>query len=521
MRTKISMVALAISSIAFGQNSFLQNKISEGQLKESQKIPKELSTTYFNIQYYLQGSFDLNQDIKIPTAKDAIITAKLDRVFKYSNKSESYSYKIPNDPQAELVLSKYDNIITGMYVSGNGEKTMYHQVNENIFAISEVAEKILIDQDAKEDGILNKSDLQSLATAKTNSNICSSTTDICSSAVVDVMVVYTSAASTAWGGTSQSNSYIATAITNFNNSLTNSGITNATINLVYSGVISYTESGDLNTDLSRLKDTSDGYMDNVHSLRTTYGADLVSLVTSTPTSTCGLGYVNTSPTNYVATAGFSAVLYNCAVSNYSLAHEMGHNMGLRHDWYVDSSTTPCSNHHGYTNAIAITRGTSASASQKWRTIMAYNNQCSDVGINCTRINRWANPAVNYNTYPTGTALSATYPANEAHGFARFICVVSDFYPSTSSLTLSVKDRAESLRETKNFSIYPNPAKDFINVSINDNDNYNFEIMSITGQSLKKSNKRNMSLSGLSVGEYFLNIYDSKNTFITSKKFIIK
>lgn len=515
MKTKISILALAISSFSFAQHTYFQNKILPGNVKESQKISKELATTYYNTQYYNQTSFDLNQDLKIPTIKNQTIVAKLDKIYRYPNKSESYTYKIVNEPNAELVLSKYDNIITGMYVSGSGEKVMYHQVNENTFAISQAAEKVLIDQDSNDDTIIDEPAITNLINAKTNSDICSSSTAACSASTVDVMVVYTSAASTAWGGTSQSNSYIATAITNFNTALTNSGVTNATINLVYSGVVSYTESGNLSTDLSRLRATADGYMDTVHTLRTTYGADLVSLVTSTPTNTCGLGYVNTSPTNYVATAGFSAVLYNCAVSNYSLAHEMGHNMGLRHDWYVDTSTTPCTNHHGYTNAVAITNGTAATSAQKWRTIMAYNNECSDAGISCTRINRWANPAVNYNTYPTGVAIGSTNPANEAFGFARFICVVAGFMP-TSADVLSVEERGT---KTKEFAIYPNPAKDIINITTDEKESYSFEIINAAGQALLKTSSKEINISKYPRGEYFINIYSGKNTLVGSKKFL--
>src|SRR5215813_13101550 len=148
MKTKISILALAISSVAFAQQTYFQNKIPNSSLKESQKISKELATTYYNTQYYNQTVFDLNQDLKIPTLKDQVIVAKLDKIYRYTNKSESYTYKVANDPSAEIVLSKYDNIITGMYVSGSGEKVMYHQVNENTFAISQVAEKLLIDQDS-------------------------------------------------------------------------------------------------------------------------------------------------------------------------------------------------------------------------------------------------------------------------------------------------------------------------------------------------------------------------------------
>jgi hypothetical protein len=59
---------------------------------------------------------------------------------------------------------------------------------------------------------------------------------------------------------------------------------------------------------------------------------------------------------------------------------MGHNMGLRHDWYVDASTTPCSHQHGYVNETALAQGTSSSSSSRWRTIMAYNDRCAVAGL---------------------------------------------------------------------------------------------------------------------------------------------
>lgn len=64
------------------------------------------------------------------------------------------------------------------------------------------------------------------------------------------------------------------------------------------------------------------------------------------------------------------------VMNLSFHHEMGHNMGLRHDNYVDPTGKGSKNYnHGYSNLKA-----------KMRTVMAYNNECVSKGFNCTRIN---------------------------------------------------------------------------------------------------------------------------------------
>lgn len=513
MKIKITFLTMFCCILILAQNSIFQNPISENSLDHQQKLDKNLVSTYILTKYYAQSSFDIKSDLDIKLPSNRTIKAKLSKTFTYSNKSISHTYNIENEPKSELVLSKSGNAIVGMYTSTSGEKIIFHQLDNTIFAVSVVSESAMISKDAAQpDFILNETSVSQ----KVNANICQNTTPVCPATTIDVMIVYTSAARIAWGGVAQSNAFAATAITNFNTALQNSGIANTSINLVYSGEIDYAESGNISTDLSRFRNNSDGYLDDVHILRNTYGADLCALVTATPTNTCGLGYVNTNPTNYSSNAAFSVTLFNCVVSNYSLAHEMGHNMGLRHDWYVDTSTTPCSHHHGYTNQTAIALGTSSVNSQRWRTIMAYNNECSDSGINCTRINRWANPDVNYNSEPTGVAIGSLNPSDEAFGFARFACVVSQFMPTSSLGTFEIKNN-----DIKDFTIYPNPAKDEINIWIKNDEHYIFKVINVLGQIVLTSDKKSINLRGLPSGEYFLSVYTDKNSLIGSKKFIIK
>ncbi|MCW3160149.1 zinc-dependent metalloprotease [Chryseobacterium oryctis] len=513
MKTKLVIVAIFCAQFFSAQISVFQNQVNEGNLTSKQKITKELASNYITTQYFIQPNFKLNSDLKIKLPNQKEIVARFDKQFTYGNKSESYVYSIENEPLSELVLSKYDNIVTGMYAPLSGEKVMFHQTEGDIFALSLVSDQKILDQDSKDDYILDSS---LSGYAKVNSDVCLSSTAVCPASRIDVMVVYTSAARTAWGGVSQSNSSIATAITNFNTALTNSGVTNVTINLIYAGEISYTEPGNINTDLTRLRTNNDGYMDDVHTLRTTYGADLVALVTGTPTNTCGLGYLNTNATNYSAANGFCVGLYNCVVSNYSLAHELGHNMGLQHDWYVNTSALPCSHHHGYTNRTAINSGTSSTSSQRWRTIMAYNDECAATGFNCTRINRWSNPNVNYNSEPTGIAIGNTNPSNEAYGFARFACVVSNFMPTASGLSTS-----ELVTEAKKFSIYPNPAKETITITTIDDKKYSFKIINSIGQNIITTSDKTINIRSLSSGVYFVNIHDEKGTLVGNKKFIVE
>jgi hypothetical protein len=210
--------------------------------------------------------------------------------------------------------------------------------------------------------------------------------------------------------------------------MANSGINNVTFRLVHTTKVSYTETGNVATDLSRLSGSNDGYMDNVHALRDQYGADIVSLIVGTSTSACGMGYINSSPTSYSAANAFNVSVYGCVVGNLTLAHECGHNMGLRHDWFVDPSTTPCSHHHGYVNQVAIAQGTASPTSARWRTIMAYTDQCTSVGIGCPKINMWSNPTLTYNGDVVGSPIGTAQPSHEAYAFYRMACLVAAFRP---------------------------------------------------------------------------------------------
>lgn len=507
----VNLLFLLITGIFSAQQNLLQNPLHENQISANEKLSSTMSKTYYSTSYFAENIRNLvqNFNIKLPTGKN--ISAVFQKKFQYTNKSSSAIFKILGEPNSELVFSEYNQIITGMYASEKGEKFIFQEISPSVLAVSLVDEQKLINQDNSGDTViptLNQIESENLLV---HPSVCSGV--VCPNSTIDVMVLYTEDAKTAYGGTSQSNSFIATAITNFNSALQNAGVTNVTINLVYSGEIAYTESGNISTDLTRLRTAGDGFMDDMQNLRTLYGADLVSLITSTPTNTCGLGNLNTNPTNYSNSAAFSVTIFSCVVSNYSLSHEMGHNMGLNHDWYVNTNNNPCTHQHGYVNRTAITAGTSSPSSARWRTIMAYNDECSDLGFTCSRKNLWSNPNIYYNSEPTGIDIGNTNPSYEAYGFARFACVVSEF---TATSTLSTKEAI-----IEDFSIYPNPVKDNLIIKTPAKGNYNFRIITATGRNIAKAKNKTISVRGFATGVYYLAIYDEDDQLIGTKKFLVK
>jgi hypothetical protein len=214
---------------------------------------------------------------------------------------------------------------------------------------------------------------------------------------IDIMVVYTAAARAAEGSTAAMKARIKLAVDQTNTSYSRSGVTTR-LRLVHVEQVTYTETGSLSTALNDLKGTSDGKMDIVHSRRNTYGADMVCLIVENGGAYCGLA----AAVMATASNAFQVTARNCMTGNYSFGHEFGHLQGARHDVYVDPTTTPYAYGHGYVHPKTT------DPTKRWRTIMAYNNQCTAWGYNCQRLLYWSNPVRYYTKDPMGNTQSKNY-----------------------------------------------------------------------------------------------------------------
>ncbi len=237
--------------------------------------------------------------------------------------------------------------------------------------------------------------------------------------VVKVIVAYTAAAKNGAGGTNAINNIVNNAIAAANQSYVNSGNVPMQLELVHAYEVSYIESNASEpsffdecgyeifrrTALARFQDPTDGYMDEIHELRGFYGGDVAVLITDPIVGDCGQAFTIEAAHNEV----FSYVAYNCAnaVNKWSLAHEIGHLQGARHD--LDNCNIPYSYGHGYTPS-----------GQTWTTMMG-------VKEGNTRIQYWSNPNVLYQGVPTGT----TTTNNNARVLEETASTVAEFVKEIS------------------------------------------------------------------------------------------
>ncbi len=238
---------------------------------------------------------------------------------------------------------------------------------------------------------------------------------------IDVMVIYSAQARDAAGGTQGMNTLIELAIAEANLSYLNSHV-NIQVSLVYRGLIDYPETGQIGTDLDQLTSVGDGFLDDVPALRSRYRADLVALIVEGATSYgyAGIANIMTVANTSFASSAFCVVRRPYLSGNFSLAHEMGHNMGCDHA--REDSTAPT---HAYPYAFG---NKFAAGGFSYRTVMAYNP-----GL---QIPYFSNPDVSFQGVPTGVADNSPNSADNARVINNTASIVAAFQPRAARLEFS-------------------------------------------------------------------------------------
>ncbi|WP_326880756.1 reprolysin-like metallopeptidase [Aliidongia sp.] len=192
---------------------------------------------------------------------------------------------------------------------------------------------------------------------------------------------------------------ISLAVAYTNNVFANSGM-NVRVNLLGTMEANYTETlgESSSTILTDLQAGAGGFA-AVHTRRDALGADLVS-VWSHFSDACGVSYIlddaDTTPTVYEAPYGYNIIStsFGNGCLTDAVAHELGHNMGARHDRYEDDPNDLLTSvfNFGYVDVA-----------HRFMTIMSYPNECDDAGETCAIIPYHSSPNLTYQGAALGIA----------------------------------------------------------------------------------------------------------------------
>lgn len=328
---------------------------------------------------------------------DVVVTAVRDRTVDNVNGGTSWIGHVDGMQESEVFLSAHGHSLTGIVRMG-GENYEIASTADNLHHITQVDPG----KNPSPRGDARKPEaapITAAATTTTGTSTSTTTTSTATTAstgtVIDLLVVYTPNALSNAGSLSGMQSKINNAVAMANQAYINSQIP-MQLNLVSTAQTQYTETGDINTALTRLAATGDGYMDDVPALRDKLNADQVVLI-DTDSNLCGTSYIMTAsylgsafaPYAYSVTHDDS--VYACLFNN-TMAHELGHGQGNQHD-SQDANTA---------GAYAYSYGYRLCQTGGFVDIMSY--YCAGL----SRISYFSNPLVLLsNLQPTGTATANT------------------------------------------------------------------------------------------------------------------
>ncbi|MEI6261899.1 MAG: M12 family metallo-peptidase [Deltaproteobacteria bacterium] len=250
---------------------------------------------------------------------------------------------------------------------------------------------------------------------------------------IDVMVVYTPAAKLYADSHGTISLLVAQSMAQAQLVADNS-LTDMNFKLVHSSEVDYKESGKTGTDLDRLQKIGDGYLDSVHTLRNTYGADLVVLFEKIENEDiAGLGFQLKSPSGEPA-YGFSLTGIQYA-GDYTNIHEIGHNMGADHHKQQNDSPGP-----GLFPYSAGWRWISTD-NKAYCSVMTYGEgKYFADGVTHTEVGYFSNPSVTY----IGTATGDAVNGDNARTIRETKNVVAAYRSSVSQTVLSVTPTTQSV-----------------------------------------------------------------------------
>lgn len=364
------------------------------------------------------------------TVNGVDLTLRRDRVAERDG-SRSWVGHIEGEANSEAFFTHRGTSISGVIRRGNALYQMSGTDGAEAVLVKVDHERLPpegeMERHASADSLLDLNKITSIVTGGGSAN----------GQIQDVMVAYTPASCGRYDATQNGGNgdgecgeieaLIVNAVNMANQAYLNSqdaikAVSLPQLNLVHMAQTDYVETNNIGTSLDDVTFAGGDHaeMDELHALRDSYGADLVTLITE-DNSYCGLAWTLNGSAEY----GFSAIASKC-LANQSYAHEVGHNQGNEHDrgHLADGSEGYYNYSYGYNYCTNDDNG--------FRDIMSY--PCSSG--NGPRISNFSNPNVFYNGKPTGISENKANAAYAALSMSKTAAIVANFRPSAATGTPS-------------------------------------------------------------------------------------
>ncbi|MFF0745763.1 reprolysin-like metallopeptidase [Streptomyces sp. NPDC004111] len=243
--------------------------------------------------------------------------------------------------------------------------------------------------------------------------------------LIDLIVGYTPKALAEAGSVTQMRADITRAVALANDGLADSRV-DARLRLVNIPQVSNVPAArdGVTQDLIKaLATPRDGLLDEMMTYRDRFGADLVSVIAG-GRAAGGLGYSPKAPSQKTANYGYNVVAH-AALKNFSLGHEIGHNLGAAHDRTTEPNQPPPYGANGY-----------FPRNGDFATMMAYESGCrKSTKGRCGRINQFSNPQLAYRGQALGVPLGRPDEADAARIFNTTSKAIASYRGTKSSDTL--------------------------------------------------------------------------------------
>lgn len=346
----------------------------------SQLLQRDSTDLFFNLFDDVEGS------------------AKFNRGYKNNSGSQTWIGVISNTPGSNIVLIIKGNEVFGTIDIPKVGRFSIKPISDTTHLIEQI--NLSSDHIKGTDAMIPDRALKArLQPEQQGSEIAISSDD---GSIIDVYVAFDQDAPGGSVDASKAQSLAELFVAYTNQAYINSNI-NQRLWLV--GTVDGYDYRDVNTGslTSDLNAVTIGSIEGLHDKRDEHHADLVMFFTpETNVNYCaGLAWLQTTTNDTSFNAYGFSVMSACSYGQSIFAHELGHNMGSRHDWYLDSGVTPASIGHGYVDTA-----------NGFITIMSYTSRCDVLGKSCDRIPYFSNPSVSYNGFPTGIASGTSINCSE-------------------------------------------------------------------------------------------------------------